>query len=202
MPLRLVTLSLALAAVAPVHAEKADRSLPLTLSSDKQGVIDNVNRRRRLEGNVIITQGSLALRAEVVDVRETPDGYIQAHANGLPGKPVSFRQGRDKPGEAVDGVADQVEYDTRTETVRFIGNARVRSTQGTAVRDEVTGALIVYNSRTEVVTLDAGSASPNPNGRLRMVVMPPAPPADDAASAPAPALPLKPSTTLQPGKPQ
>jgi lipopolysaccharide export system protein LptA len=199
MPLRLAPLLLALAAVT-AHAEKGDRLKPLTLSSDKPGVVDTGNQRTELQGNVVITQGSLVLRAEKVDVRETRDGYVQAYANGVAGKPVSFRQGRDLPGEAVEGQADQLEYDTRTETVRFIGNANVRRTRGTAVAEEVTGAVIVYNSRTEVFTLEGGSASPNPNGRTRIVMMPRAQP-DDAASAPPAALPLKPSTTLQPGKP-
>jgi lipopolysaccharide export system protein LptA len=201
MPQRLpLLLAIALAA-APALAEKADRSKPFVFSSDKPGRIDNVNQRLELVGNVIITKGSLLLRAEKVDVRETQDGYVQAYANGATGQPVSFRQNRDVPGEAVEGVADQLEYDTRTETVRFIGNARVRSTKGASVQDEVTGAVIIYNSRTEVFTFEGGAASPNPNGRNRIVMMPRSQPADDAASAPPAALPLKPSTTLQPGKP-
>ncbi|RZJ05973.1 MAG: lipopolysaccharide transport periplasmic protein LptA [Rubrivivax sp.] len=200
MPLRFLTLLLALAA-ATAQAEKSDRLKPLVLSSDKPGVVDSVAQRTELQGNVVITQGSLVLRAEKVDVRETRDGYVQAYANGAAGKPVSFRQARDIPGEAIEGVADQLEYDTRSETVRFIGNATVRRTRGATVGEEVTGAVIVYNSRTEVFTLEGGSSSPNPNGRTRIVMMPRAQPADDAASAPPATLPLKPSTTLQPGKP-
>jgi lipopolysaccharide export system protein LptA len=200
MSLRLLPLLLALAAGA-AFAEKADRSKPLVFSSDKPGQIDQVNQRLELVGNVVVTKGSLALRAEKVDVRETRDGYHQAYASGTSEQPVSFRQARDVPGEAIDGTADQVEYDTRTEVVRFIGNARVRTTRGAMVMNEMAGAVIIYNSRTEVATLEGGSASPNPNGRTRIVVMPRAEAADDASSAPAPTLPLKPSTTLQPGKP-
>jgi lipopolysaccharide export system protein LptA len=187
----------------PVLAEKADRQAPFVFSSSSSqpSYVDSVNQRLELVGNVIITKGSLLLKAEKVNVRETRDGYVEAFANGVTGQPVSFRQARDVPGEAIDGVADQLEYDTRTETVRFIGNARVRSTRGTAVMNEVTGAVIVYNSRTELFTLEGGSTSPNPNGRTRIVMMPRSQPADDAASAPPTALPLKPSTTLQPGKP-
>ncbi len=198
MSLRLLPLLLALAAGA-AFAEKADRSKPLVFSSDKPGQIDQVNQRLELVGNVVVTKGSLALRAEKVDVRETRDGYHQAYASGTSEQPVSFRQARDVPGEAIDGTADQVEYDTRTEVVRFIGNARVRTTRGAMVMNEMAGAVIIYNSRTEVATLEAGNTSPNPSGRTRIVIMPPAQP-DDPASAPAPGLPLKPSTTLTPGK--
>lgn len=192
-------LTLALAAPA-AQAEKADRLKPMIFTQDKQGRVDGVNQRTELTGNVIITKGSLLLKAEKVDVQETRDGYHQAFASGAAGQPVSFRQARDVPGESIEGVANQLEYDTRTETVRFIGSATVRRLRGTAVAEEVSGAVIVYDSRTEVFTLEGGSASPNPNGRTRIVMMPRPQPGDEAASAPAAPLPLKPSTTLQPGK--
>ncbi|MCE4553759.1 lipopolysaccharide transport periplasmic protein LptA [Roseateles cellulosilyticus] len=195
MPRPLIPLALALALTA-AHAEKADRLKPFVFSSDKPGSIDNANQRLGLEGNVIITRGSLQLKAEKVDVKETPDGYVQAFASGVAGQPVSFRQNRDTPGEAVEGQADQLEYDTRTETVRFIGNANVRRTRGSLVAEEVTGAVIVYDSRSEVFTLEGGNASPNPNGRTRIVMMPRAQAGDAPASAVQPGLPLQPSTTI------
>ena len=204
MPRHLIPLASALTlalALPAAQAEKADRLKPMVLSSEKQGKLDGVNQRTELQGNVIITQGTLQLRAEKVDFRETRDGYHQAFASGLPGQPVTFRQARDIPGESIEGVASELEYDTRTETVRFIGNATLRRLRGTSVAEEVTGAVIVYDSRTEVFTLEGGSASPNPNGRTRIVMMPRVQPGDEAASAPAAPLPLKPSTTLQPGKP-
>jgi lipopolysaccharide export system protein LptA len=193
-----LTLALALPAA---QAEKADRLKPMVMTSEKRGQLDGVNQRTELIGNVIITKGTLLLKAEKVDVRETREGYHQAFASGVPGQPVTFRQGRDVPGESIDGVANQLEYDTRTETVRFTGNATVRRLRGAAVAEEVTGAVIVYDSRSEVFTLEAGTASPNPNGRTRIVMMPRVQPGEEAASAPAAPLPLKPSTTLQPGKP-
>jgi len=198
MPRHLIPLALVLA-VSAAQAEKADRLKPIVLTSERQGRIDSVNQRTELFGNVIITKGSLMLNADRVDVRETRDGFHQAYASGTSAKPVSFRQARDVPGEAIEGVADQLEYDTRTETVRFIGNAKVRRTRGATVADEVTGAVIVYDSRTEVFALEGGNASPNPNGRVRMVLMPRSEP-DAAASAPTAALPLQPSTTITPPK--
>jgi lipopolysaccharide export system protein LptA len=190
-----LTLALAFSAA---QAEKADRLKPIVFTADKEGRIDSVNQRTELFGNVILTKGSLMLNAEKVDVRETRDGYYQAYASGAAGKPVSFRQARDVPGEAIEGRADQLEYDTKTETVRFIGNANVRRVRGATVADEVTGAVIVYDSRTEVFALEGGNASPNPNGRVRMVLMPRTPP--EAASAPPATLPLQPSTTITPPK--
>lgn len=188
-----------LCASVPAWAEKADRLKPMIFTADKQTRLDSVSQRTELEGDVIITKGSLLLRAERVDVRETRDGYFQAYATGTTGKPVTFKQARDTPGESIEGVADQLEYDTKTDSVRFVGNATVRRLRGAAVADEVTGAVIVYDNRTEVFTLEGGSASPNPNGRVRVVMMPRALPPESGASAPA-GLPLQPSTTLAPRK--
>ncbi len=203
----LSSLSLALLAglaMAPARAEKADRLKPLNIVAERQGSLDVVNMRTEFIGDVVLTKGTMRLNAAKVDVRETSDGYYQAYANGQTGQQVTFRQASDVPGESIEGAADQLEYDTRADTVRFLGNAVVRHMRGSLVANEVTGAVIVFDNRSEVFTLEGGPASPYPTGKVRVMMMPrttgPAP----AASAPAPAasgVPLQPSTTLQPRKP-
>jgi lipopolysaccharide export system protein LptA len=199
-PLRPLLLALALAVgtwAAPVQAEKADRSKPINIDYDR-GDIDLVKQRTEFSGNVVLSKGSMVMRAARMDVRETSDGYQMAYASGETGKPVSFRQARDVAGEAVEGSADQVEYDSRSDTVRFIGNAVVRRMRGTTVADEVVGAVILYDNRSEVFSIEGGQDSPHPAGRGRMVLMP----REAVASEPAaPALPLQSSPRLQPRKP-
>jgi len=192
----------ALLASGLARAEKADRNKPVNISSERGGRLDVVNQRTEFNGNVILSKGSMLLKAERMDVRETSDGYHQAYASGETGKPVQFRQARDVAGEAIEGTADQLEYDSRSDTVRFVGNAVVRRVRGDAVADEITGALIVYDNRSEVFSVDGGLASPHPSGRVRVVLMPRAGNAASAAegSAPPPAsapLPLQTSPTLQ-----
>jgi len=201
--LRQQALGLALAALlslaaGPALAEKSDRLKPLNIASERGGRIDVANQRTEFLGDVVMSKGSILLRAERVDLRETGDGYYQAYASGQTGKQVSFRQARDVPGEAIEGLADQIEYDTRSDAVRFIGNAVVRRTVGTTVGDEVTGAVIVYDNRTEVFTVEGGQSSPHPSGRVRVVMMPRGAAATGGPEANAPAVPLKPSTELQP----
>lgn len=185
---------------APVWAAKADNQQPLNISADKGGRVDIVTQRTHFAGNVMLTRGSLLLQAESMDVRETAEGYFQAHAQGMPSKPVSFRQARERGGEFIEGQADQLEYDTRTDTVRFIGNAVVRRKAGAVVADEVTGALIVYDNRREVFSVEGGSASPQPNGRVRLVLMPRHSEPVSPEAKPS-GLPLKSSPDLQPRKP-
>ncbi|MCV2419543.1 lipopolysaccharide transport periplasmic protein LptA [Paucibacter sp. DJ2R-2] len=198
LPGLLATLVLGLAAGA-AQAEKADRGKPLNISSKNGGSVEIAKQRTEFNGDVVLSKGSLVLRAEKLDVRETGDGYHQVYANGQTGKQVSFRQARDIPGEAIEGLADQLEYDTRSDTVRFIGNAVVRRLQGTTVADEVTGAVILFDNRSEVFTLEGGQSSPHPSGRVRVVMMPRGA-ASEPAATPASGIQLKPSTSLSPRK--
>jgi len=198
-------LLIASVALAPLsaHAEKADRLKPLNFTSDHGGQLDVINQRTEFSGNVMLSKGSMLLRAERIALRETADGYHQVYANGQTGQPVQFHQGRDVPGESIEGSADQLEYDSRADTVRFLGNAVVRRMRGSTVADEVTGANILFDNRSEIFTVEGGTSSPHPSGRVRVVLMPRAAAAEapGAAASGATGVTLQPSTTLQPRKP-
>lgn len=177
-PFRLLSAALALALLVGgalpgrAQAEKADRDKALNIVSEKGGVYDAVKQHTEFSGGVMLSKGSMLLRAETLSLRETSDGYAQASAVGKPGQPVSFRQGRDVPGESIEGVAGQVEYDSRSDTVRFIGAATVRQMRGSTVLREISGALLVYENRSERLSIEGGQTSPNPRGGVRMTIMP------------------------------
>jgi lipopolysaccharide export system protein LptA len=194
--LRLLAAVLALGgSLGPAHAEKADRGKPLVVEADRPGTLDLQSQVMVFSGNVAIVQGTMMIRAERVELREAPDGYRTATAIGSPGKPASYRQKRDGVDETVEGVADRIEYDSRAETLRFVGNGAVRRLRGTTVADEITGALILWDAASEVFSVQGGATSPaNPSGRVRAVISP----RMAAASAPAaaPSAPLQPSRTL------
>jgi lipopolysaccharide export system protein LptA len=188
-------LSLAAMACPPAVAEKADRSKPMTIEADQPGSVDLQRQVVIFNGNVVITQGTMVLRAERVELRERPDGYREAKAVGSADKPASFRQKRDGVDETIEGAAERIEFDTRTDTLRLTGNAAVRRLRAGAVADEITGALITWDNTNELFRVTGGAVTPtNPTGRVRAVFAP----REEAASAPkaAPAVPLKPATTL------
>ena len=194
----LLSTAFALALAAPwAQAAKDDHAKPLNLVFDREGAIDKVKQRSEFNGNVIMTKGSMELRADRMDVQETSDGYYQAYANGTSAKQVHFRQDRDNPGERIEGRADQIEYDTRTETIRLVGNAEARVMQGDQLKQALSGATLNYDNRTERLVVETGAGSPHPSGRGRVVLMP-----RNAASEPPPAssapLPLRPSINLTP----
>lgn len=205
MPLRrplLLCSVLALGLLAPLaQAAKDDRNKPLNLVFDREGAIDKVKQRSEFNGNVILTKGSLVLRAERMDVQETADGYYQAYANGATGKQVQFRQDRDTPGERIEGRADQIEYDTRTDTIRLVGNAEARVMQGDQLRQSTSGAALNYSNRTERLEVETGAGSPHPSGRGRVVLVPRNEVAEPAPASSAP-LPLRPSINLAPRQPK
>ena len=63
-------------------AEKADRGRAMTLESDKPCTVNLLRQTSVCSGNVTISQGTLLIRAEKIELRETPDGYQMASASG------------------------------------------------------------------------------------------------------------------------
>lgn len=185
----------------PAAAEKADRNKPIVVEGDKPGTLDAQRQVVVFNGNVAISQGTLLIRAERVEVRDLPNGYRIVTAIGIPGRQASYRQKRDKVEESVEGFGDRIEFDGRADTVKFNGNSLVRRLRGSTVADEISGSQITWDNTNELFTVQGGAVSPvNPGGRVRAVL---SPRSDDAASGAAPAAsgtPLKPSRTLSDGK--
>jgi lipopolysaccharide export system protein LptA len=186
-------------ALAPAHAEKADRLKEMNIVSDRGGKLDQQNRFAEVEGNVVITKGTILMHADRVQVRQSAAGYDTAIAFGASARPATFRQKRDGADEYIEGEADRLEYDARTDTVKFVNNAVVRRLRGATVTDEISGNLITYDCTSQVSSV-TGGATPtpaNPTGRVRVTLTPregteAAAEASRAASQNAPALKTSP----------
>ena len=186
---------------APAAAEKADRTKPMVIEADRPGTVDMQRQLIVFNGNVVITQGTMVLRADRIELRELPDGHRAASAIGAPGKPATWRQRRDGVDEIVEGAAERIEFDGRADTLRLLGASRLRRLRDGAVADEVSGAAIVWDNASEVFRVEGGAATPaNPSGRVRIVLSPRAEPASaPPASGAAPG--LAPSRGLEGGRP-
>jgi lipopolysaccharide export system protein LptA len=168
--------ALALGLVAmPAQAEKADRLKKMEVESDQPGKVDLQNQIVVFNGNVVVTKGTMVIRANRIEVRESPEGYQYATAVGSASQLAGFRQKREGVNEFIEGEAERVEYDSKADTIRFVNKASVKRLRGTAVADEVTGALITYDNTAELFTVSGGAsaATPaNPSGRVRAVLTP------------------------------
>ena len=183
--------------LAPAWAERADRTKPMVVEADRPGTVDLQRQVVVFNGNVVISQGTMVLRADRVEMREMPDGYRAASAIGTTVRQATWRQRRDALGdEVVEGVADRIEFDGRADTLRFIGSGVVRRLRAGVVADEINGAIIVWDNLAEVFRVEGGApTAANPTGRVRVVLSPRAESASAAASG-VPAVPLTPSRGL------
>ncbi len=186
-------LALACAALValPAQAERADRTKPMTVdSSGSTDVVDLGKHSAVFTGNVVITQGTLVIHADKVEVSEDPDGQRLGTAYGATEHPATFRQKRDGDDLYSEGEAQRIEYDSAANRVRFIGSAHLRMLHGTAVTDQANAALITYDTAADTILLSGDEST---KGRTTIIFTPKA-----ASSAPSKRQPDAPLTLPTP----
>ena len=135
------------------HAEKADREKPITFTSD-DGEVNYEKRTGMLKGNVVITQGTLTIKANRIDFKQNADNSLSATAFG---NPLAFRQKRDDADDYYEGWAQRAEYDGQKEQLELFDNAILK--RGT---DEIRSNYISYNAATELFKAEGPPASTPP----------------------------------------
>lgn len=147
----------------PALAEKADREKPVHIEADNV-TVDDIKKVSVFEGNVLLIQGTLMLRADRVDAKQGAEGLQNVFAKG---KPVSFRQKREGVDEYVEGYGSQAEYDNVQGTLRLLGDARLRK-----VGEEIRGSQITYDSKTEFYKVIGQEGAVGPSSRVRVIIPP------------------------------
>lgn len=160
---------LALALVSPAWAEKADKDKPTNIEANRMSS-DDARRMSVFEGDVVLTKGTVVVRADRIVVRQDADGFQFATAYG---KPVRFRQKGDPKGDRqgvwTEGEALRIEIDDRNERIELFERARVTRDQ-----DVVNGEYIFLDQRTEFFSVSAGkgAAPASPESRVKAVIQP------------------------------
>lgn len=171
-------LALGLAAASGAQAERADRSKPVNLEANRI-TVDDARKLHVFEGNVRLVQGTLLILADKLVVSQDAEGFQKGIAYGAPAR---FRQKREGVDDYVEGEAERIEYDARTERAEFFGKARVKSGG-----DEVRGGYIGYDAIGERYLATAAGADGKPaadgEGRVRAVIQPKAKPAAESTGA-------------------
>jgi lipopolysaccharide export system protein LptA len=159
-------------------AEKADRTKPMNAEADSLRY-DDARQTSVFTGNVVITKGTMVIRADRVEVRQDNEGFQFGTATSTGGKRAFFRQKRDAGDEWIEGEGETIVYDGKADTVSFNRNANLRRLRGATLTDETQGALITYDNTSDVFNVSGGVASSgtpgnpgNPSGRVRAVLTP------------------------------
>ena len=156
-------LLLALAAAA-ANAEQSDSTKPTQIEANRMHA-DDARRMNIFEGNVVVTRGTLNIRADRIVVRQDADGFQYATATGAP---VRFRQRQDpKPPETegvwLEGEAKRIELNEKTGKIELFESARVNRGG-----DEVTGDYILVDQKSDFFTVTPGKGE----GRVRATIQP------------------------------
>ncbi len=179
----IVSIAAACCAATLAHAEKADRRKPVTLDADKV-VFDDAKKISTFEGKVQLTQGTIRIQADRIEVKQDKNGFSFATAKG---SPVSFKQKLEGSTEYIEGYGERLEFDSKSDTVQLFDNAFIKRGQ-----DELRGNYISYNSRSEAFKVDGGTPANAPagtttkGGRVHIVITPKNIDPDDEPATPAP----------------
>jgi lipopolysaccharide export system protein LptA len=182
---------------APAWAEKADRDKPMQIEADRMQH-DEAKKLTQFFGNVQAVKGTMVMRAARMDVQQDEQGKQKAWLWADAGERVFFRQKREGLDEYTEGEAETAEYEGSTDVLTLLTRSEMRILRGTQVADQLQGHKIVFNSSTEVMSVDGqrkDKSTDTRSQRVRAVLVP-----KPAASAPA-APPLRSSPALKDSKP-
>ena len=174
MPFLLIFLVLSLGLSVSAFAEKADKQKPMNLEADVAHY-DDVSQVMIAEGAVVVTKGTMIIRGARIEQREDPEGnqYLLATPKPKTSERAFFRQKREGLDEYMEGEADRIEYDGKTDVLRLTGHSVMRRLRGVKLADESTGDLIVFNNITETMIINGEPlVSKAPPQRVHMMLSP------------------------------
>ena len=169
--IRLACLALGLLTIAPVAAKQSDRSQPMQVNAKRFDGFQKPDSVSTLQGNVVITQGTLKATGDQAKVYF--DGNSQISRVVITSGPAHIEQ-LDDSGNLMQGNAASIDYDNIKGIAVLSGNASVTQ-KG---RGEAHGDKLTYNTQTSQMTGDSAG-----DGMVHMTFLPKAKP----AAAPAPA---------------
>ncbi len=176
MKTKLITLLCTLAAIAAqsAFAEKADRDKPMSVEADTLKH-DNQQQLTIFTGKVLMTKGTLVLKAARMEVKQDGQGNQVAKLWAAPGERIFFRQKREGLDEYTEGEAETVIYNSQADTLTLTQRAELRLLRGALVADRIQGQQILVNNTTEIFTVDGKAnvtGSPTDSQRVKATITP------------------------------
>ena len=148
-------------------SEKADREKPINIEANSAHMDDKTSTAI-FEGNVVLTQGTLMIKADTLTVLQENDEFKQGIALGTR---AYFRQKREGYEDYIEGEAHRIEFDALTDQLTMTTNAKLWR-EG----DEVQGNFIHYDAVTETFTVKGAgqhnSSQDTLKGRVKAIIQP------------------------------
>jgi len=138
-------LALNICGMKSTYAEKADQDKPIVLEAEKVSVND-VQQIYELDGEVLLTKGSILITGEKGKIKVDPEGYEYVDVKGAPELVASFRQRREGPAdEFMQGRGNVVTYNAKTELLTITGQAGLQRLLNMQMIDQLHGWKIEYD---------------------------------------------------------
>ena len=173
---------LAAAAWGPAWAERADRDKDANVTAD-HSTLDDLHQVQVLTGHVVLIKGTMRLTGERMEHRQDEKGYQYYVVTAAPDELATFHERRDPVREGVestiDAYAERIEYDDKSDRVYLYRRALVKRFENEELRDELSGARIIYDARRSTYDVDGRNVE-TPTGRVHIRIAP-------TSTAPAPA---------------
>ena len=145
-----------------VQASEEDFSQPIKIGSNTQ-FIDGKNKTALYKEDVLITQGSLLIEADEVEVIATDGSGREIFI--ARGNPASYSQSLED-GTPVSAKANEIRYEVVNRTISLAGNAELQQDSS-----KVQGDKITFDMITEQL-LATGGAGEDGEGRVTTVFTP------------------------------
>ncbi len=157
---KLILLTTLMMTSVSAFALKDDTNKPINIESDNQS-LDMENSVVTFTDNVVITQGSILIKAQKVVIKRPPEDSGKKETVEAFGSPVTFHQILDD-GKPVDGKANQVHYDLGTEFLTLTGNAELKQ-----LDSKINGNHITYDVKKQQLKANGSRKS-----RVKTVLIP------------------------------
>jgi len=144
LTLGILLTSLVLGLAAPVNATKDDLNQEITIKSKRQAA-DLKNKIASYLDDVSISQGSISIRADIVQVYSKVNDITGEKSNIYlaKGKPAIFKQ-KLEDGSLISLQANEIKYQPDQFTITVSGNAQVKQ-----AGSKMNGDIITYNTLNE-----------------------------------------------------
>jgi len=124
-------------------ADKQDSNQPMNLRSER-ATLDDYKKTYDYLGSVHMTQGTRVLTADRLLIKQDAAGFHQNTAFGSAEKLAHIKQRESQNKGWMEGWAQRIEYDDRTDKFYLYDQARIKTTN-----DEAQGEVIIYDNVTE-----------------------------------------------------